>query len=120
MCWALLPGKVAEAEAGKEISASTAVLFLPCPDATCALGLEVWLTAHRMPPGTSSLCCQARWGDEPADDHLLSMAHACHIPQELLPVATPTLVLHECTGSCPPHLGTGHKGTPTMGCPEMW
>lgn len=57
MCWALLPGKAAEVRAGKEISASMAFLFLPCPDATGALGLEGCATAHRMPPGTSSLCC---------------------------------------------------------------
>ena len=57
--WVLLPREGAQVRAGKALSASMAVLFLPLPDAAGALGLEGWVTAHWMPPGSSSPCCQA-------------------------------------------------------------
>lgn len=99
---ALLSGEVAQVRAVKALGTSMALLFLLCPDATNALGLGGWVTAHRMPPGTHSPCCQVPWGDAPADSLLLPMSHVCCLPQALLPDSTAASVLHKCAGSCLP------------------
>lgn len=107
-------GEVAQVRAGRALSSSKALLFLPCPDATNALGLGGWVE--------HTGCLQEllpHAAKYPGEMHLQTTCccPTCCLPQALLPDSTAASVLHKCVWICLPL--SVYVGTPRIGCPCM-